>query len=66
MLVVQPTGGKSWIQRLVIRGKRRDIGLGSLDRVSLAQARKRAFENRNAAREGGDQKWTPRIGQCGK
>ncbi len=54
MLVVKPTGGKSWIQRLVIQGRRRDIGLGSLDRVSLAQARRVAFENRNVAREGGD------------
>ena len=54
MLVVKPTGGKSWIQRLVIRGRRRDIGLGSLDRVSLAQARRKAFENRNEARDGGD------------
>ena len=54
MLVVKPTGGKSWIQRVVIRGKRRDIGLGPLDRVSLAQARRTAFENRNTAREGGD------------
>ena len=54
MLVVKPTGGKSWIQRLVIRGRRRDIGLGSLDRVGLAQARKMAFANRNVAREGGD------------
>ena len=54
MLVVKPTGGKSWIQRLVIRGKRRDIGLGSLDRVSLAQARRIAFDSRNVAREGGD------------
>ena len=54
MLVAKPTGGKSWIQRLVIRGKRRDIGLGPLDRVSLAQARKVAFDNRNIAREGGD------------
>ena len=54
MLVAKPTGGKSWIQRLVIRGKRRDIGLGPLDRVSLAQARKVAFDNRNIARQGGD------------
>ena len=54
MLVVKPTGGKSWIQRLVVRGRRRDIGLGSLDRVSLAQARRKAFENRNVARDGGD------------
>ena len=54
LLVVKPTGGKSWIQRVVIRGRRRDIGLGSLDRVSLAQARRKAFENRNEARDGGD------------
>ena len=53
-LVVRAGGYKGWIQRLTIRGKRRDIGLGSLDRVGLAQARKIAFENRNAAREGGD------------
>ena len=54
MLVVRPGGYKGWIQRLVIQGRRRDIGLGSLDRVSLAQARRMAFENRNVAREGGD------------
>ena len=38
----------------MIRGKRRDIGLGSVDRVSLAQARRTAFEYRNIARAGGD------------
>ena len=54
LLVVKPTGGKSWIQRLVVRGRRRDVGLGSLDRVSLAQARRKAFVNRNVARDGGD------------
>lgn len=54
MLNVTATGGKSWVQRLVIHGRRRDIGLGSLDRVSLAEARKAAFENRNIARGGGD------------
>ncbi len=61
MLVVKPTGGKSWIQRVVIRGKRRDIGLGSLDRVTLAQARKAAFLNRNVAREGGDPTARPEV-----
>ena len=54
MLVVKPIGGKSWIQRLVIRGKRRDIGLGSVEFVSLAEARALAFENRKVARSGGD------------
>ncbi len=53
-LNVKSTGSKSWIQRITIRGKRRDIGLGSTLRVTLAEARKRAFENWIEAREGGD------------
>ena len=38
----------------MVRGCRKDIGLGPVDRVSLAQARKVAFGNRNVARDGGD------------
>lgn len=53
-LLVQTTGGKSWVQRLMIRGKRRDIGLGSASLVTLAQARDKAIENRRTARAGGD------------
>ena len=49
-LSVKPTGAKSWIQRLVIDGKRRDIGLGSFKLVTLAEARTKAFENQKAAR----------------
>ncbi|MFM6831408.1 MAG: Arm DNA-binding domain-containing protein [Novosphingobium sp.] len=30
-LVCAPTGAKSWILRVQVDGKRRDIGLGSLD-----------------------------------
>ena len=30
MLLVKPTGGKSWILRVQMSGKRRDIGLGSV------------------------------------
>jgi hypothetical protein len=29
MLLVKPTGGKSWVLRVQMAGKRRDIGLGS-------------------------------------
>ena len=29
-LYVQPTGTRSWIQRLVIRGRKRELGLGSV------------------------------------
>ena len=53
-LYVQPTGARSWIQRLVIRGKRCELGLGSVALVSLAEAREKAVSNRKLARSGGD------------
>ncbi|MDY0967581.1 tyrosine-type recombinase/integrase [Sphingomonas sp. CFBP9021] len=53
-LKVDPSGAKRWIQRLMIEGKRRDIGLGSASFISLAEARERALENRKLARTGGD------------
>jgi hypothetical protein len=42
-LKVDPSGAKRWIQRIVIQGKRRDIGLGSTTLVSLAEAREAAL-----------------------
>ena len=54
MLLVTATGAKCWVQRLMIQGRRRDIGLGGFPLVSLAEARKQAFENRKLARAGGD------------
>lgn len=53
-LRVDKTGGKFWVQRIVINGKRTELGLGSLDFVTLADARVAAFANRKIAREGGD------------
>ena len=53
-LFVQPSGTRSWIQRLVVRGRRRELGLGSVRLVSLAEAREKALANRKLAREGGD------------
>ena len=53
-LYVQPTGTRSWIQRLVIRGRKRELGLGSVALVSLAEAREQALANRRLARTGGD------------
>ena len=38
-LYVQPTGARSWIQRLVIRGWRSELGLGPVAPVSPAEAR---------------------------
>ena len=53
-LYVQPTRTRSWIQRLVIRGRKRELGLGSVALVSLAEAREQALANRKLARSGGD------------
>ena len=53
-LFVQRSGARSWVQRLVIRGRRHDLGLGSVALVSLAEAREKARKNRKLAREGGD------------
>ncbi|MEI4196444.1 tyrosine-type recombinase/integrase [Roseovarius sp. E0-M6] len=41
-LQVTPTGARSWLLRVTIKGKRRQIGLGSYPDVTLAQARERA------------------------
>jgi hypothetical protein len=40
-LYVAPKGSKSWVQRIVINGRRRDIGLGSYPTISLARAREK-------------------------
>ena len=53
-LFVQPSGARSWVQRLLVRGRRRELGLGSVALVSLAEAREQARANRRLARAGGD------------
>ena len=53
-LEVDPTGARRWVQRLVIRGKSRTLGLGSFSLVTLAEARETALVNRKQARSGGD------------
>ena len=53
-LHVDPSGARRWVQRLVIHGRSRALGLGSYALVSLAEAREKALANRKAAREGGD------------
>ena len=49
-----PQAPNSWIQRIVIRERRRDIGLGSYPGVCLAQARSLASANRSAVSKGRD------------
>lgn len=53
-LKVDTSGAKRWVQRLVIHGKRRDIGLGSATLVTLAEARETALQHRKEARGGND------------
>ncbi len=53
-LRVDKSGSRRWVQRLVIQGRNRTLGLGGYPLVSLAEAREQAFANRRLARTGGD------------
>jgi len=53
-LKVDVSGAKRWVQRINIRGKRTELGLGATSLVSLAEARETALGNRKTARQGGD------------
>jgi integrase len=53
-LQVARNGSRSWILRYRIGGRRRYCGLGSLLRVTLAEARKRAGEARAVLMDGND------------
>src|SRR5438132_386215 len=54
LLRVEPSGSKRWVLRTTVRGKRRDIGLGSAREVSLLDARDEAAVLRRVARAGQD------------
>jgi integrase len=59
-LVVDPSGARHWIVRVVVKGQknkkggplRTDFGLGGADIVTLNQARERALEYRRMAKQG--------------
>jgi integrase len=53
-LIVDPSGAKRWMLRTLVRGRRRDLGLGGLNLVPLAEAREQALQYRRIARAGGD------------
>ena len=53
-LEVTPTGGKTWILRVRTGSKRREIGLGGYPSTTLAEARVKARETRDAIGKGQD------------
>ena len=53
-LCVKATGGKSWIFRYRYGGKEREMGLGPLHTVSLAEAREKALAQRKMLLDGVD------------
>lgn len=53
-LVVEKSGAKQWVMLYRIAGKRREMGLGSINAVTLARARELAAEHRAKLAEGVD------------
>lgn len=53
-LQVTDSGAATWVLRVLVGGKRREIGLGGYPGVSLAQAREKARADRDAIKEGRD------------
>ena len=53
-LQVVPSGARSWVLRVVVGGKRRDMGLGGYPDVTLAGAREKARAAREAIVQGID------------
>lgn len=53
-LQVLPTGGRSWILRVTIAGKRREMGLGGYPDVPLTSARDKARQAKDKVKDGVD------------
>lgn len=53
-LQVAEKGGRSWLMRMIVGTKRREIGLGPYPEVGLAKARERAAEAKELVRKGID------------
>lgn len=62
LLQITATGGRSWIMRARVAGQRKHFGLGSYPEVSLAEARRRAADVRDAIKTGADPAEAWRIG----
>ena len=51
-LMVQPSGARSWVQRVTVKGRRMELGLGPYPVVTLKMAREAALTNRREIRNG--------------
>src|SRR5918993_548439 len=54
ILLVKPSGARSWVLRYQMGGRRRDLGLGPWPEVTLAMARERALAARREIVAGRD------------
>ena len=53
-LRIENAGSRRWVQRINVAGRQREIGLGSAEMVSLAEAREIALSNKKLAKSGKD------------
>ena len=60
-LQITKSGSKSWIFHYMMNGKAREMGLGSLDILSLAEAREKAADARKLLNAGSDPILAKRI-----
>jgi integrase len=63
MLVVRPSGKKSWLLRYQMNGLRRDMGLGSYAEIGLKEARQRTADARRMIEAGLDPIVARRVAQ---
>jgi integrase len=65
-LTVGPTGGKSWLFRYMLNGRAREMGIGPLHTICLAEARKRAAAARLLRHDGIDPLDARQTARAGK
>lgn len=66
LLQITATGGRSWVMRVRTRDGRKHYGLGSYTEISLAEARRRGADVRDAIRAGADPVEAWRIGAAAR
>ncbi|MCY4200607.1 MAG: Arm DNA-binding domain-containing protein [Gammaproteobacteria bacterium] len=64
MLQVKPSNTKSWVQYIMVNGRRRLRGLGPYPAVTLKAAREKALLNKRSVLGGGDPFGGRRSPQC--